>query len=520
MGRPFLFFAFWGIGLSLRADADLPQPRASRLLRLIDANGTALQGDCFAPQFSASGDGLFFLRNERNGARSVWLASPLARPGERYPAWKATPILRSTASWQLGDAISLRGDKKLFITVGTPIGQSKVNQLARTEIEGSVKNNPLWTGQERMAHLAPSPDGATVVFTRYLRDLQGRETPQLWRIGSAAHDGKPTLISKNARRAVWLDGSTLVFERLAGRATAFYSLNPFSTDAPRLLLQGSGEGASVGEGAGIIFAARAASAQTTSLFLLARDGSGLRAVVGTDGARRPSVSGDGSRLAYDAPDPKNGALALWIAPLAAAQTSAFSPASLRQPTPKAPKALLCQIEPMPLPPPASPTDPDERPRATPLPTPLPIPTPAPRPVPTPTPIPPSPGADKADMDVAGTLANVAANGKMHVTVWAKNRGARVWSPDDVRVVVRWIDFAAGTRRRWDYKWIKGAVPPLGQFRLPIDVTAPSKPGRYKVIYGLIRLSSKGAPIVPPAFDASQDNWPGEFVATAFAVNVN
>ncbi|BCM92302.1 hypothetical protein IAD21_04181 [Abditibacteriota bacterium] len=520
MARLLLFFVFWGLGLSLRASADLPQPRASRLLRLVEPNGTALQGDCLAPQFSASGEGLFFLRPERGSTRSVWFASPLVRPGERYPAWRATPILRSAATLQLTEAVALRGDKKLFLAIGAEVGQPTATQVARAEVSQSVKVRSLWKGSERMSQLAPSPDGATVVFTRYLRDLQGRETPQLWRIGSNARDGKPTLVFKNARRAVWLDDSTLVFERLNGRETAFYALNPFTTAEPRLLLRGSGEGASIGGGEGVIFAASSANAATTSLFLLARDGSGLHSVVGTEGARRPTVSRDGTHLAYDAPDPKNGTRALWLATLAAPQKTVFNPISLRAPKQTARKAAQCQVEPMPLPPPASPTDPADPPRPTPLPTPLPIPTPAPRPVPTPTPVPPSPNNDKADMDVAGTLANIPANGKMHVTFWAKNRGTRVWTPDDVRIVVRWVDFDAGTRRRWEYKWMRGIIPPLGQTRIPMDITAPSKPGRYKVIYGLIRLPSKGAQITPPPYDAPQDNWPGEFAATAFAVNVN
>lgn len=150
------------------------------------------------------------------------------------------------------------------------------------------------------------------------------------------------------------------------------------------------------------------------------------------------------------------------------------------------------------------------------------PLPVPSPDVTPTPAPQGPqGSDenRADMDVAGTLARVAPGGKMPVEVWAKNRGTATWTPREVRIIVRWIDFDAGTRRRWSYNWIKTTVAPLGQFRQPIAVPVPPKAGRYKVVYGLVRVGSDGKAGAPPAYDSPQNVWPGEFAAVAFAVDV-
>jgi len=127
--------------------------------------------------------------------------------------------------------------------------------------------------------------------------------------------------------------------------------------------------------------------------------------------------------------------------------------------------------------------------------------------------------NRADMDVAGTLARVAPGKKMRVAVWAKNRGTKAWAPRDVRIIVRWIDFDTGTRRRWSYNWIKAVVPPDGQFRQSLDVPVPSRAGRYKVIYGLVRVPSNGSSPPPPRYDAPQNVWPDEFAAIAFAVNV-
>ena len=150
------------------------------------------------------------------------------------------------------------------------------------------------------------------------------------------------------------------------------------------------------------------------------------------------------------------------------------------------------------------------------------PLPVPSPDVTPAPAPQGPrdsDENRADMDVAGTLAHVAPGGKMAVEVWAKNRGTATWTPRGTRIIVRWIDFSTGTRRRWSYNWIKVTVAPLAQFRQSLDVPVPPRAGRYKVVYGLVRVGSDGKAGAPPAYDAPQNVWPGEFAAVAFSVNV-
>lgn len=518
LARPLLFFCFWVLAVSARAEGLLPHARVPRLLRLVDARGVAIGGECFAPQFSSRGDGLFFTRADNwRSARSLWFASPLVLAGERYPAWRAVPVWPSNAPPRLIQAVQLRGNDATFLAIGAEANQNPATQLWRVEALIG-KRQLLWSGREPMSQLAPSPDGKTLVFTRYGRDKSGRETPQLWRLNLDESRSKPALLFPNARRAVWLDSSTLVFERIIGRETSFFALNPFTSAPPRFLLRGSGEGAALSRGEGLVFAARAIKAPTTSLFVLARDGSGLHAFAGTEGARHPGVAQDGTQLSFDAPDPRSGNRALWLATLDSGTTESATPTGFSRAKQPRIQVVRCELEPMPLPPPAPASTP--APRATPLPTPLPLPTSVPQPQPEPSPAVPSQVSDKADMDVAGTLAKVGANARMRATFWAKNRGTRPWTPHDVRVVVRWIDFEAGTRRRWEWKWMRAPVPPLGQTRFPLDLVVPSKPGRYKIIYGLIRLNSKGAGFSPPPYNASQESWPGEFAATAFAVTVN
>ncbi len=484
LARWLLFFLLGAVPFSARAQSGaLPRVRGVRLLRLVDGHDRPLTGDCFAPHFAALGNGLWFTRL-RNGARSLWFALPFVDARERYPAWRAVPLWEPSAPLVLGEAQPLGTDRETFVGTGF-VGS--VATLWRGE---GAQVRALWSGGEPMSGLAPSPDGKTLVFTRTFRDTNGAALPQLWRIGVGGKDAKPVLVCKHARRAFWLDGDTLVFERLADKGGAFWTLDPFAASAPRLLLEGSGEGAALRGGAGLLFAAQMPGSQTSGLFCLARDGSGLRAIPATQGARRPAVSPDGARLSFDAPDPRTGARALWVGELDAAQGPL-----VRRPNPA--RGALCE---------GTASVATASPSVTSSPTPAPSAT-------------PTPSDDRADMDVAGTLANASRGAKMRVTLWAKNRGVRAWTPSDVRVVARWVDFEAGTRRRWEWKWMRATLKPLGQTRLPFELSVPTKAGRYKIIYGLLRLPPKGSRFSPPPYDAPQEAWPGEFAAIAFAVNV-
>lgn len=164
-------------------------------------------------------------------------------------------------------------------------------------------------------------------------------------------------------------------------------------------------------------------------------------------------------------------------------------------------------------------------KPVPTPAPTPAPTPTPRPVPRRTPAPPpATGGDAGELNVSGTLATMTAGQSSTVTVWVKNTGSRDWPAGQagqlsgaIRFVARWVDFETGQRRKWAYNWLRGDLPPGGTSRWNVELKAPSRPGRYKLIYGLIRLPE--GDFQPPPYNASQDRWPGEFTAIAFAVNV-
>ena len=112
----------------------------------------------------------------------------------------------------------------------------------------------------------------------------------------------------------------------------------------------------------------------------------------------------------------------------------------------------------------------------------------------------------------------------NVTFWALNTGTQRWSAGArgqytgaVRLVARWVDLDGGNRRKWVMQWLKTPVAPNERTRWNFDLVAPSQPGRYKLIYGLVRLNEEA--YEAPPYNAQQNSWPGEFAAIAFAVTV-
>lgn len=117
-----------------------------------------------------------------------------------------------------------------------------------------------------------------------------------------------------------------------------------------------------------------------------------------------------------------------------------------------------------------------------------------------------------------------AGQKATVTFWALNEGTQGWetggrgqSAGAVRLVARWVDLERGNRHKWTLHWLRTPVAPGQRTRWTFDLVAPPKPGRYKLIYGLVRLH--GEKVQEPAYNAPQNSWPDEFAAIAFAVTV-
>ncbi len=183
--------------------------------------------------------------------------------------------------------------------------------------------------------------------------------------------------------------------------------------------------------------------------------------------------------------------------------------------------------------PAPPSSP-RLPSPAPLPPSLPTPTATPRPTPTPRPVPPppltqpapppvapsSPRRDAANFNVSGTPATMKAGQTATVSFWALNEGTQNWETAGrgaVRLVARWVNLEGGNRNTWRFHWMRTPVAPGQRTRWNFDLVAPPQPGRYKLIYGLVRL--RGENVQAPPYNAPQNSWPDEFAAIAFAVTV-
>ncbi len=320
------FFAFSLFQTGARAAGELPRAGAPRPLRLVASDGAPLRGLPRDVAWERRGGGLFFTL-ERDGTRNIWRAFPDPQDGSRFPAWRALPVTDLRAPRFAAQPTLLPGDRALVCVSNALAGAgatSAISQVVRYDFD-SAKFRAL--SDRIVFYDSPqvSPDGKRVAFnggsgaeTRVYQALT--ETP-LRRAMPAV-----TRVAQRARRPVWLDDQTLLVESLAPQARGLYWMPATSDEtddaasnaaasnvaASNVIVGGGGEASVLGDN-GVVFSAKTSAQSPTNLYLVARDGSGLRALSETAGARRPAVAPDGQTLAYDAP--QNGQGALWVVPL-------------------------------------------------------------------------------------------------------------------------------------------------------------------------------------------------------------
>ena len=341
---------------------ELPRAGAPRPLRILAPDGAPLGGVPSDVAWEKRGGGVFFTL-ERNGTRNIWRAFPDPQDSSRFPAWRALPVTDLRAPRYAEQPDPLPGDRALVCvsnvlatatapsaTAPSAIAPSaiapdssqlaRVAQIVRLDLTGS-----RWTALSDGARFCQSPQvspdakfvafaggrGAqTGVFTAPMRDFGGRDQLQI------------TPVVNRARRPIWLDNSALLIESLAPEARGLYRVK-LAQPAPQLVIGGGGEANFLGAN-GIVFSAKTAAKEPPHLYLVARDGSGLRVLNATENARRPAPAPDGETLAFDAPNSSepndsspNGARALWLLPMLPVQKGA-SVAQVGQQTGGAPVA--------------------------------------------------------------------------------------------------------------------------------------------------------------------------------------
>lgn len=115
---------------------------------------------------------------------------------------------------------------------------------------------------------------------------------------------------------------------------------------------------------------------------------------------------------------------------------------------------------------------------------------------------------------------------VQISMSLRNTGNNDWSSasnSPVRFVVRWIDAQNHRRYSWSVKWLPGTVKPGESTTLNFALTAPTRAANYQLMCGLVRLkpqSYDGKSYHPPASNASDQHWDGEFSTVTYNVNVS
>ena len=314
----------------------MPRAGAPRPLRLVNSGGEPLSGLPRDVAWERNGDGVLFTL-ERDGTRNIWRAAPDADDKSRFPAWRARPVTDLRAPRFAAQPAPLP-DERSFVCVSNALASAPapgaVSQIVRYDPDKSefraLSDAILFYDSPRV-----SPDGERVVFASGAGGTDGKARIYEASPRNPLHRVMPfvTRLADGARGPIWLDDKTLLFENLAPQTRGLYwmpaapptnagadeSANAGAVAAARVIVAGGSEASIIDEN-GIVFSAKTSLTAPPQLFIVARDGSGLRALAATSNARRPAVSPDGQTLAYDAPL-ANGR-ALWVMPLLRVETRA------------------------------------------------------------------------------------------------------------------------------------------------------------------------------------------------------
>ena len=328
------------------------RPSAARALRIQWPAGTsaATQLQPVARRDEKSGRLQLFFTWTADGTRNLWKAEPAEdAKGEiewKNIRWQAAPLTRlNVPRW--ADAANPVSEGGLLCASNALRASSQTSALAARpqngsdEIDGAKNSSqivyleiesgrawPLTTGVRDTAP-AISPARRQLAF---VSDRAGFESIFVMPVGELPPRQKlaPSIensarrVATLARHPIWIDENTLLFQSVRPGSLGLYrlDLSEKNSTQPQLVLSGrardlrdvalSPDRRSI---AVVADATDETGAEQSKIYLLASDGSGLRAVAGTEGAAHPFFAPDNAALFFDKPLPGENTPALWMIPL-------------------------------------------------------------------------------------------------------------------------------------------------------------------------------------------------------------
>lgn len=131
------------------------------------------------------------------------------------------------------------------------------------------------------------------------------------------------------------------------------------------------------------------------------------------------------------------------------------------------------------------------------------------------------GKTGVPISVSGMPAMMSVGESVPISVSLRNIGAQSWETSGaapVRLIILWHDVKSGMRTQYRIEWLRANVPPGGGALLNVSLKAPSRAGRFRVTFAVMRLP--GGQYQPPSATASNDSSNAEELAqTTFSITV-
>lgn len=291
-------------------------PGAARALRLtypplanlsLSDNAPALHGAWLVDEQTRE-TSLIFTR-EIGGTCNLWQATP--DPNEAG-VWQIAPLTTLSPPLWIDEPVATP-DGRAILCVTNAVGDRQMPQIARLDWK-TRKLIALTSETTPPGSPALSPNGKSLAF---VRTLAGQDTIFVLSLPGSASGAPITSAPRRVvegRHPAWLNNDTLLFSGIKAGLfrltipTDWPPLRPLKA-RPQFLYRRGGDVAVSPDGSQLCLAPddiKTSEKTSERLYFIAANGSGERALNGTEGAHAPRFSPDGGALLYDAPGNRDG----------------------------------------------------------------------------------------------------------------------------------------------------------------------------------------------------------------------